>query len=405
MAAIVITVLATAATVATLGVLGVPAMSAAGFAISVLFAAAGGAVANMASQGVMIAGGMQEDMNWNEVATGAISGAVTAGVGMAIGAAARSAVMVARNARAVALATSAAEQGGDDALNAARYVQNLQRTMPRTARLLEKHNGKLVKLFGASNHTEKAAIGMKATGVQKALIKARTSLVDTAIGTADGVVSEMVSQGLNVASGLSDKFDWNQVWMSTLNPGSPGSAGLSASGAKLGAMADAETELLRSMGRMTPTKASLANASAFKRFKSSASGKVLLSTGQFLALGFGMGVAKSSIYQGIGMATGDAQEFDVNAMLMLGAASGVATGMNKGLVEIGTQRVDSSTARMDTRNFDWQRIGAATVSSVASNFVLNANDLVATKEFMSTAQTSLVSNAAMLGAVRMGSTI
>ena len=92
-------------------------------------------------------------------------------------------------------------------------------------------------------------------------------------------------------------------------------------------------------------------------------------------------------------------------MLMLGAASGVAGGMNKGLVEFGTQRVDSSTARMDTRSFDWQRVGAATVSTVASNFVLNANNRAATEEFMGNAQNSLVSNAAMLGALRMGRAI
>lgn len=199
---------------------------------------------------------------------------------------------------------------------------------------------------------------------------------------------------------MSDKFDWHQVWMSAL---SPGSADLPASGVKLGAMADAETEVLRSMGRTTPVKSALpANASAFKRIKSSASGKVLASTGQFFALGFATGVAKSSIYQGIGMATGDQQEFDVNAMLMLGAASGVAGGLNKGLVEVGTQRVGNSTARMDTRSFDWQRVGAATLSSVASNLVLNGNDLVATEQFMGAAQSSLNSNAAMLGAVRMG---
>jgi LysM repeat protein len=398
-AAIVITVLATAATVATLGVLGVPAMSMAGVAVSMLFAAAGGAVASMASQGIMIAGGMQSQMNWSEVATGAVSGFATAGVGMAIGAASRAAVLVARNSRLLAMAGSAAEQGTDDAANAAFALRNLQRAAPRVVRFAENRSANMVKILGASDETEKVA---KSTGGviaglgQKSLMQTRRAVVESVTGGVEGAASEILSQAMSQATGLRDDFDWKQVGLSALNPGTP------ASGAKLGAMADAEVEALRGMNRSTLAYQLPATpADRLKRMAAS-TWKVLKSTGTGFAVGFGSGIVKSSIYQGVNMATGNQQGFDTDAMLMFGYAGGVASAANKGLVAVGERRVDGVTARMDTRSFDWQRVGAATVGSIGAAFTLHGDDMDAARDSLALAQSSLMFDANVLGYVRAG---
>ena len=188
--ALVITVisagLASAAAAAAGTAIGMSATASA-IAGGVVGGAIGGALSSMGSQGVMIAGGLQDQMRWRDVAAGAISGAISGGVSAGIGVLARS-------------AASASKIPGSWNWRAAQ-VTRLGRLFGSSAKTIAGNKNVLGKLAGWGN------------------VLGRGMLYGTADATGDAV-----SQGINVGAGLQDSFSWSQV-MSTFVAGASAGAG------------------------------------------------------------------------------------------------------------------------------------------------------------------------------------
>lgn len=173
-ASIVIAAAATAATVFTLGTAAVAAYPAAAILISALIGAAAGAAASMASQGIMIAGRLQAEMDWKEVGYAALSGFITSGVSSGAGVLARNALNVAKMAE-----------------SATKYA--------KLAKMM-------VTVSGASMKTITAAKGGAARFVQAGALIGR-------VGSAAAVdaAADATSQGIGIALGLRKNFDWAEV--------------------------------------------------------------------------------------------------------------------------------------------------------------------------------------------------
>ena len=188
---IAITVAATAATAATLGALAIPTYTAAGVLIGAVFAGIGGGVAAVASQGVMIAGGLKRDINWKEVGISAITGFVTGGVTGTVGALSNRVM-------------TSAKVAADAAKQLARMPSGVISLVPEIAPKLALPFG--VRLLGASITTLKAAQGTAAKAGQAGLLLVRSLAISAADAAAD-----VAAQGISVAVGLQKKFDWTQT--------------------------------------------------------------------------------------------------------------------------------------------------------------------------------------------------
>lgn len=177
-ASIVIAAAATAATVFTLGTAAVAAYPAAGILISALIGAAAGAAASMASQGIMIAGRMQSEMNWADVG-------ISAGVGFATG-----------------MFSGAMGIAASRAASAAKIAQSAGQAAKESKTML---------FFGASF---KSALNAKKTGDVVAYSRQLKYLRGRMLleGSFNAVM-DAGSQGVKLAIGQQEKFDWKQFGM------------------------------------------------------------------------------------------------------------------------------------------------------------------------------------------------
>jgi YD repeat-containing protein len=164
-ASVAITILAAALTTVTLGAAGVPAFSATGILISMIMGAAGGAAASMANQGVMIAGGLQRQMNWTEVGIGAATGLFTTGISSGAGA----------------------------------LVKNVVKGTSLAA-----------KILNTSVSSVKAAQGAVSTANAVALLAAKVGATGAAYAALN-VANEAIGQGIRIAAKEQAIFDWKTV--------------------------------------------------------------------------------------------------------------------------------------------------------------------------------------------------
>jgi YD repeat-containing protein len=175
-ASILIGIAATAATVATLGLASVAVTPAAAVLISAVIGAAAGATASMVSQGIMVAGKLQGQMNWAEVG-------ISAGVGFATGLFSGGMSVLGSRARDAALAAKSA----GESVKAS-----------KTALLLGADFSKALNAGKAGN------IAMKSQ--QLKYLRARMLLE----GAVDAGV-DAGAQGVRMAAGIQEKFDWVQT--------------------------------------------------------------------------------------------------------------------------------------------------------------------------------------------------
>ena len=182
-AAVLVAVLITVATLGAASALaaaaGVVVGTAASIAVGVTAGAVAGFASSLASQGVMIAGGLQKDINWTDVAVGAAIGAGT-GVFSAVAAGAKA-------------ATSAAE-----------YV------------------GKLVKNGMRGMRMSETAI----QSAQNASVLATRTVVTSAQYAAINVVNDAIGQGIRIAAGSQDGFNWRSSVAAVVSGAVSGAAGM-----------------------------------------------------------------------------------------------------------------------------------------------------------------------------------
>lgn len=175
-ASILIGIAATAATVATLGLATVAVSPAAAILISAVIGAAAGATASMVSQGIMVAGKLQKEMNWAEVG-------ISAGVGFATGLFSGGMSVLSSRAAAVALTAKSAGEA-----------------VKKTKTLL---------FFGS---TFKSAISASKAG--KAAMSTRQLKYLGARMLLEGALDAGVdagAQGVRMAVGIQKKFEWGQT--------------------------------------------------------------------------------------------------------------------------------------------------------------------------------------------------
>lgn len=433
-ASIVVAIAATALTAFTLGALGVPAMSAAGVVISLVFAAAGGAVSSMVSQGVMIAGGLQQEMDWAAVGAEAISGAVTAGVGAKIGKTVSNAVK--KTSEALASARSALE-ASKRAVSIARAFRNLQGAQNNIALLDDATRlfnvakkvkmPKYVSMFGASDKAQKAS-----SVTNYAKLSLASQMKNKAMLGADEMsesISNMLAETLFQATRSDEEkhgFNWKQVLLAGVSFGKA-----PVTKVEVGPMADAEKMLLRNVALQKDLKAhehelryvsdlvqkgqgsrrvkqpgmtdSLKDSKYYQFGKSVANSRPGSAASTLLggfASGFASGMLKSSLYQGVSMGVDGQEGFDIESAMMFGVANGAAGALNKGMLAGGQTLTGKSTAEMDTWGYDNVRIASSIVSTLAMNWAFNgftSDQSVAGIESM---QQATVNSAVLLGSIR-----
>lgn len=182
-AAVLVAVLITVATLGAASALAAAAGVVVGATASIAFGVTVGAVAgfasSLASQGVMIAGGLQKDINWTDVAVGV---AIGAGTG----------------------AFSAMAAGTKAATSAAGYV------------------GKLVKNGMSGMKMSETAI----QSAQNASVLATRTIVTSAQYAAINVVNDAIGQGIRIAAGSQDGFNWRSSVAAVVSGAVSGAAGM-----------------------------------------------------------------------------------------------------------------------------------------------------------------------------------